>query len=465
MRGTPNIRNARQSRQSMVPDSPGGRQSVAGSAVGRVASNQLPDYQPPAFSLNPQAQRALAVLVNQNGNLNKLDTRLSDAQAAISNAAGEINDRMSERKESQDKRNKRKRHHDGGSQENEEPESDDVQQDLTELQGKVDRMTDRMEESMRKMIDGRHAVKDIKESIAATAEDVRANASTQASTQMLRSQRRPRNGSDDEEDEAYQDFAPTDPTAGTQVQSAPIDAFRKRLDDAKTRYQSYSLAERYAKDNDYINFKNVVHDAQNHETGVPVPHARTWFAEEGEVPAPGVTTRAHDDDSDDDIAISRATISTKCPLTLQEFKNPLTSKKCNHSFEDHAILSMIRNSPTRGSVQCPCLGCQQTLTKDDLHTDLVLLRKIKRIQRAKELEEEDADDDDGDGRTQRNATLIDDDGDDVDGADVDKVIQRTQMKPEPKGTAPPPASSNAPPRSTAPIELGESSEEEEDEEE
>lgn len=256
---------------------------------------------------------------------------------------------------------------------------------------------------------------------------------------------------EDGEDEEYQDFEPTDPAAGTQAQPSAIDQFRKDLDTAKTRYQSHTMAARYSENNDYKNFRRVVHDAQHHDDDVQLSNASEWFPE-GERPAPGVTTRraraeAEDPDSDDDIAVSKATISTKCPLTLQEFKNPLTSTKCPHSFESEAILQMIAQSRPQQlqgprpekAVQCPVSGCSKMLTKADLQIDNVLIRKIKRIQEAARLEEEDDDEDDGGvPGTQGGATLIEDD---EDGADVDDIVEGrmkgTQVKGEPRGTARP----------------------------
>ena len=44
-------------------------------------------------------------------------------------------------------------------------------------------MTQRMDDGMRKMIDGQHSLQSMKDSLAATATDARAHASTQASTQ------------------------------------------------------------------------------------------------------------------------------------------------------------------------------------------------------------------------------------------------------------------------------------------
>ena len=446
----------------------------------------LPAYEPPQFGLNPAAQRALAELAKAHS-LKQLEKDLEGGQINVSNSAGEINDRLYNKTQAlqKTKQRKAKAEREGGDDKDTE-DVDEIELNLEQLRDKVEKMTQRMDESMRKLIDGQHSVQFIRDSAASTAEDAQRHAGTQASTQNVRSQRRRRtevnsDGEEEEdEDEDYQDFQPTDPGAGTQGQQAPIDAFRSKLEDEKTRYQAASRTARYAENNNYRNFRRVVHDALHPEEDEALPHEREWFPEDGPAPAPGVTTRraaaAEEEDSDDDIAIARATISTKCPLTLMEFKQPLTSKLCPHSFESTAIVDMIDRSAVRKggqpgargatvggekAVQCPVTGCGSMLARSDLHTDAVLLRKIKRIQRAKELEEEAADDDEGEGSGGRSHVIPDDD--DEDGADVDDVLGgRTQvpMKMEPRGTT-----GNVPPPSTsrsAVVDLGGSSDEEEE---
>jgi len=188
-----------------------------------------------------------------------------------------------------------------------------------------------------------------------------------------------------------------------------------------------------------------------------------------------VTTRARntDGEDDDDIAVSKATVSTKCPLTMAEFKKPLTSKKCPHSFEAEAIQSMISMSTNRidnrpnGAryVQCPVTGCSQILTKDDLHVDDVLVRKIQRLQRSRELEDEDMDDDGPSATARRNRTVIEDD----DVADIDDIVEGrvpgTQVKPELRAAGRAPSTAHrAPPSSAAVVNLDEDSSDDEAEE-
>lgn len=462
MASVPSTPVPRHARDLRVPNTAQSRRSLA-TDVSRVTSpsTQPPTYQPPVFSLNVPAQRSLASL-QRDPSIRKLSDHLEEAQRTLTEVVADVNDRLTSAK-------KRKRQpaddaHRGG----------DAASELAEIERNVTRMTKRMDEALRKMIDGQHEVEQLKASLTAASDNAREHASTQASTQGpgLRSQRRRRrpgaSGSrenTDDEDEEYPEFTPTDPAGGTQAVPAPLDVFRKALEDAKTRYQSMTLTARYAENNDFQNFKRVVHDALNPDGDVAAPDARTWFPDEAP-PAPGVTTRAGvsaEDDDDDDIAIARATISIKCPLTLQEFKDPLSSTKCNHSFEAQAIQQLIRQSANRvgneKAVQCPCGGCQQTLRRSDLQRDPVLKRKIERIKRARELEEEDAEAD------ARRVEVVVDDEDGEEGEDVDDLVERqTQTQRRVKDEPRPAAASSRPPPGTAPIGSGLSSDEEEGEE-
>ena len=220
----------------------------------------------------------------------------------------------------------------------------------------------------------------------------------------------------------------------------------RKLDDEKIRYQSLSLGQRYAKNNEYIQFKGIVHSSRFPDGEVELPHASAWFTENGAAPQPGVTGAGGDEDDDDDIQIQRTKTSTKCPLTLQEFKDPVTSSKCKHSFEASAIMEMIKNSKeivgaqpagrgkTTGGekgVRCPVPSCDHMLTKSDLHKDKTIMYHIARLQRVRRLEEEDDEDDEGNGSSGRQRVdLIESDA-----PDVDDYVAEPVMKKEPRGTA------------------------------
>ncbi len=283
------------------------RQSTAQSArqataePQRRAGNEPLPYEKPSFPLNPAAQRALEQLRRAH-NLRSLENGFLEAQAAIAITAGEINDRLYQKELAAKKRKADQQQASSADAE----DGDEIDRSIEEFRDKVERMTQRMDESMRKMIDGRHSTQSIQESLAAASRDARTNAATQASTQQARTQQ-------------YEDFQPTDPAAGTQDQPTSIDAFRSKMEDAKTKYQTFSLNARYADNNEYRDFRRVVHDARHPDGDAQLPHHSEWFEESGTA-APGMTARGrvgeNDEEDDDDIAIYRATISTKCPLTL-----------------------------------------------------------------------------------------------------------------------------------------------------
>lgn len=447
-----------------------GHNSTAQGTQGR--STEAPPYQSPTFPLNPAAQRALSQLSRSN-NLAKLSKSLAEAQTQLTDSAVQMNDRVTTAVGSQRRsREKRQREHEGLDEEQTE-----LEQKLAQFQAKVDGMTQRMEESMRKLIDHQHCVEAITQSLAKTEQHARNTASTQASTQNAHTQRTTRasgeaGGEEGDEDveEQYPDFTPTDPTGGTPAQRAPVDVFREHIKDSQLRYQSKEHFERYADNEAYNNFREVVHDAVHADKEEPPPLDKTkWFTEAGQA-APGITNRnvdAENEDDDDDLAISKATISTKCLLTLREFINPYTSKKCPHSFEKDAILEMINNSPRRTTptagqrhgdkfVVCPVSGCQEQLTRNDLGVDKVIVRKIQRLQRSKQLqqEEDEGNSDTGRDGTQNRALSIDEDAES--GAEESPAV-KTKTEPHPTDA------SNQPLRSTQVIDL--SDEEEDDAEE
>jgi hypothetical protein len=454
---------ARQSTASVVP-----------SSQHPASTTTNPNYEPPQFTLNPEAQRALADLARKH-QLKQLDDSFENAQSAITLCAAGINEQLSRREAHFKKlRQRQQSSHDGEG----EVDLGAAEAELEGIRVKVENMTKRMEEGMRKMIDGRHAIEHMKGSVASVADAARADASTQASTLNTRSQSRRRRGGDGEDDEdaneeeEYQDFTPTDPAGGTQPVPSVSGAWMRKIDDEKMRYQNFTMAQRYAKENDYINFKGMVHSSRFPDGDLQQPHASTWFTENGAVPQPGVTGAgaAGDEDDDDDIQIQRSKTSTKCPLTLQEFKDPVTSSKCQHSFEASAIMEMLRNSSDRiggqrgprgaqtggeKAVRCPVASCDHMLTKGDLKEDPVVRYTIQRLQRARRLEEEEDEDDDegedGEGRSgRRRPQLIEDDEPDVDDFDEGPG----PVKREPRGTARSRASASAAPRNSRAVDSG-----------
>lgn len=399
-------------------------------------SQALPDYVPPSAPLNQRGQDALAALLRTYP-LEDIEKRLKEANDMLIQCAGDINERLTEEKSQHQKRKARaarQAREEGSSDAPSSPHNKEEDERLEETRAKVENMTKRMDKEIRKGIDGYaycNGLSDALKSLARTADA----ASTQA-TQIASS--------------AITMPGSTLPPAATPAPPSLTPALKAALEAHNERYTALPLSTRYASHNDYTSFKQTVHemsfpvDAGN----VPaLPHARTWFASEegGAGPQPGVTNAhgANADDSDDDIAIDRENISTRCPITMAEFREPMKSAKCPHTFEKEAIVGLIRGTrpPTghgrRGAwtptCECPVPGCGQQLTEKDVVHDAVLVRRIQRLQRARARAEAEAMDESqiGGGRGRAGVEEIDS-GSEEDVEDVEReapaVSQRVKRE-------------------------------------
>lgn len=476
-----------------------GRASTAGPSRRAVATaTTVPDYEPLQHPLIPSAQRALNQLQSTH-NLEDVNKRLKLANELLAECAGGINDQLRYREDltrkmrkeaagkenaprsSQGGENPEDREENGEEEERRERQREKVERmetELEQLRTKVTTMTGRMDEHVRKVIDAQVRIGDIREILSKVKEV--AGAEALENTQVLGTQRTQRGGRaldddgdeemDDEESGTIESFEPT--LDGGRIQqsiTAPSELFTKKLEQKKDDWQSLTLTTRYTRNNDYIGFKRLVHDAIHGDDGTPLPPPNKWFAKlEGRgSPAPGTQgagAGSGDEESDDDIAIAREVLSTKCPLTLKEFNDPVTSTKCPHTFERDAIKQLIQESttdvdgnPLRGrnrtnqAVNCPVGGCSAMLTVADLRTDPVLVRKIRRLQAAKKRAENEDDDTNivpssPAGRRKRTV--------DVESSDAEGERQRAKAEPR--------SSNRAAPRSTAmstAIDLSEGSDE------
>tara|TARA_R110002003_G_scaffold62_9_gene5624 strand:- start:3802 stop:4707 length:906 start_codon:yes stop_codon:yes gene_type:complete len=260
---------------------------------------------------------------------------------------------------------------------------EDEERDMQILQAQVEEATARLEESMRAVIDSGVAAQRIDD----TLDWLRQNApkqledeyqtqisqrTTQRQSQIQSPRREDIDGDEDMNNEELEDGPTPGPTPldGTRVSLTGVsELFNERQQRQKDAYTSLSLTARYARNNEYRDFKRIVHDAKFGDSGPLLGHEDTWFTETGS-PAPGITDTQRGDFDDDDIIMDKATISTRCPITFQQYKEPYTSVKCPHTFEKNAILEMIRTSPNfvgtggpggRGikGVSCPVTGCSQ----------------------------------------------------------------------------------------------------------
>lgn len=174
------------------------RQSNAASKPNR-GPTALPPYQPPANKLNNAGQRALHSLPS-NHRLDGLQKRLKHANTVLSNTAGELNDRYQQKAAAHQRRQARRRAQGA--------EDDEADEDVEKMQLGVEGMTDRMEQSVRMIIDARAAVegvdtalRELDTNISAGGGAVAPTQSTLGASQFRHKRRKPEAEPDDDEDE------------------------------------------------------------------------------------------------------------------------------------------------------------------------------------------------------------------------------------------------------------------------
>ena len=383
-------------------------------APGQQSSSQTPhatniinaaSYESPTFPLTPAAREKMDMLLNQYPS-QALNTHLKAASDGLVHHVGEIN---SFYRDSNDQHARR-----AGSRVQDDEGDENSSSQVDQLQEKVTAMTGRMETSIRKCIDaqaGVDAANRALREVQGNAQHARNTQATQATAAVTQDGEANVDEDEDERPEA--------------LKNTYDDAFEKHNE----AYLGKQPKLRYKEHQWYKNFKTAAHYAAHGEEG---PHLNpdTWFGEEGG-PRPGETARVADDDDFEEMG---GRISTKCPLTLQEFREPVTSKKCPHSFEKSAIEDFLKHvrPPTRGrnpgwtpEIECPVPGCDNHLSKDDLEQDIRIKTLIKRKQRRQELARLQAQEENGDRhheeRNGRQVEEIDSDSED----DIDNV-ERSQ---------------------------------------
>ncbi|KAJ1887769.1 hypothetical protein LPJ66_008939 [Kickxella alabastrina] len=141
----------------------------------------------------------------------------------------------------------------------------------------------------------------------------------------------------------------------------------------RSAYSEKPNAEKYATSALYREFKQQVWDLKH--DGEPMP--RLFHAGGG----------GEEGESDEDLVISGAKLTYKCPVSQSWLIDPMTSKLCGHSFSKDAILAYVR-SQRSGSAKCPVGGCASIISPRDLFSDAVLERKV--AHHLRQLEQEEA---------------------------------------------------------------------------
>ncbi|PYH45069.1 SUMO ligase MMS21 [Aspergillus saccharolyticus JOP 1030-1] len=449
-----------------------------------TAIPQPPPYTPPTIP-NPKPDQITlhssshTILVNllASQSLRTLKTHLQHAQEKLTEAAGDINERLTDAEE----RARRKRERNASDSAGDAAAADEGKEDgaggdddeaLSTLREKVQTMTSKLDQKMRGAIEGEvrlEALTDMLKELEGRVNVVDGAAGGRSTRTSRRSHRR--DGDVDVEmegDEEDQNENEEEEVVGPTL----VGKVEESLAATKEQWSGLSLTQKYSTNNAYVGFYRIIHEAKHPGDDIPpLPHASTWFAhleDGGKKPTTSARSRhtatsaasgvsaavsasssrltgnssaGGDDDedaSDEDIAIERERISLKCPLTLLPFKDPVTSTKCPHSFEREAITAMIAQSRTTAPdprhtlgntgrrarrvhcVQCPV--CEVVLTEFDLRSDPVLVRRLKRAEAAlrreqEELEEDEYDQGGSGGRRKRSRksgiTVASDDEDDT----------------------------------------------------
>lgn len=88
---------------------------------------------------------------------------------------------------------------------------------------------------------------------------------------------------------------------------------------------------------------------------------------------------AEETDEDVDVAVTQSEVNLTCPLTQVEMVKPMKNKKCNHIYDEEAILSLIKKRHSqKKKCRCPVVGCGNADVKEsDLILDEALRRRIQ----------------------------------------------------------------------------------------
>ncbi|PYH65567.1 SUMO ligase MMS21, partial [Aspergillus vadensis CBS 113365] len=360
----------------------------------RESTPPLPPYEPPTSTLTTLSQQpttapALSALLATHTS-STLKTHLQHAQEKLTDAAGEINERLTDAKERSKKAKERKRNlrqrsasenNNDGDGEGDGSEDEDEEGGIEEFEERVKATTKVLEETIRGVIDKEVRGEEVGRVIAGleggVVERMRARGVRRSQRGVQLRRRRGRGDEDGSEEEEGEGEEEEGGDAEEDEEGAVpfLAQFEGELQGKMEEYNGMSLTRRYTTNNSYIGFYKIIHEAKHIGDEIPPPpHPSTWFShlEDPHSQPPShhhpststttttststrqtkttTTTRSHprhpspSASEDDEIAIQTERISLKCPLTLLPFRDPVSSTKCPHSFEREAIYTMISGS-------------------------------------------------------------------------------------------------------------------------
>lgn len=330
--------------QQGVRNSPSTNRSRPAAAASEPAD--LPDYQPQACPLNPEAIAALRAL-NQNLGTSKLDTHIRDSLNHLSASTSALSSALQASRYQVDNISQKK-----------EAEKARFQKEVEKLEKSATTLSGDAEEAVRGLVDLRGAIEDEKGAVgqvmAASSEDVQFRARERAENLRLRREHAALNGGAGHADASGDEDLLADEEQEVQALSDLIKGVKETR---AASYEEMSMYQRYALNNDYADFKRQWHNGLHGEDAV-LPDPKRWFSQEGHpIFNFGRSQGGGDDedlDGDTDLIVERATVSTRCPLSLQEMGEPFANKRCKHVFEKAAIMEYIGR---QARVTCPQSGC------------------------------------------------------------------------------------------------------------
>lgn len=211
-----------------------GRRSGTTTASGSFPT-PIPPYQRPANPLTPGAQRAFNELPRTH-RLEGLKKHLHQATHSLTTVAGDVNDRYYKKLEAHRKHKARRQG------KNEDDDDDAGDQTLEEMRVMVDQMTRSLEESVRKMIDGKAAVDGIEAALREISTNISSGGGVVVPTQstlgasQFRPSKRQRDPDSDGEDSDSQEDS---------NQTHPLGLVKRKMTEYNSNYQNLSMRHKF----------------------------------------------------------------------------------------------------------------------------------------------------------------------------------------------------------------------------
>lgn len=332
--------HSRRNLQSAASSRQGSRRPQASRPADEEASLELPAYEEPCFPLTAEGKRQLRDLSASRLNA-KLQKHTEESAKLLASTVFAINERVTNRKDVVERLAKKRR---GNHDDQEEDNGADVgsaRARAGEMEDVVNPLTLKVEKAMREVLDMQAALQEEKD-VLKDLPDAVTTAQEDKTLQAMQ------DAQDEEMDE---------PPTAPGVSIHPL--IEQDCEEKTKAYNDLSMFHRYAKNNTYIDFKRNWHEGLYPDDEIPVPDPKTWFDRDGQ-PQHLTGARGGENDSDDDLQISREKRSFRCPLSLVALTEPYTCRRCKHSFQKEAIYSYlaITGHNSRGRQEaCPESGC------------------------------------------------------------------------------------------------------------